>query len=576
MLLALLFPLSSAEILITEVMYNPEGDDNTKEFIELYLSNSLNLTSFIIKDSSSEDILELVSFIPSLYALIVEEGFNDSSLNLSAVSVYSIGATIGNGLGNSEDTITITFPNGTAAETVSYNSSFGGNGDGNSLQRIDGIWISASPTPGFQNNATSKSMITFNSLPIVTITPIIEEILYTAVSYTKLFALTIDGKDSCSSKDSVTVLYTITNHTGIEKQEDFTVDVGCTKTADTGKFTPTAAGNYTLCGTIINSTVKTAPAQKNPTCSSFYVLDTATLSCDLSINITTAEQLIYTAGEAIKFKTELTNKTFPFTIEYWIEDLFGKIVKPKETTANTNQKSWKTAIKEEDRVLFIKATLNPLCHDRNETNNIAEKMFIVKGAPMVISSESVSEDSVIIIDDVTPDPVALGSIVKAEMTIYKGNTRQYAFTAWVERNGKILSEKTKFNLKDKFTNYSLTLPILLKSACDRGVTSGDAELIVEGMGIHVEKEISLTDSDDDCAKEVVNPETSTKETTIKKDTSQLSSDESPPAFSRRSSYSQESEGIVVYESNSSKSRNIIPPLLIVTLGLLSMILVLKK
>lgn len=575
LLLLLLLSLSSAEMVINEVMYNSEGNDDTKEYIELYLSEPLNLTYFIIKDASSEDILELVSFVPSSYALIVEEGFNDSSVNLSTVSLYSAGATIGNQLGNTGDTITFTFPNGIVVDTVSYNNSWGGNGDGSSLQRLDGAWQPAAPTPGFRNAAFGNPLITFNYLPMVTITPVLDGMLYTAVSYTKLFALKVDGKDSCSSKDSVTVLYTITNHTGIEKEDDFTVDIGCTKTADTGEFSPRVAGNYTLCGMIINSTLLNATII-NSSCQQFQVLDTSTLSCDLSVNITTAEQLMYTVGESIKFKTELNNKTFPFTVDYWIEDLFGNKVKPKETTSNTHQKSWKTAINEEDRVLFIKAKLNSLCHDLNETNNVAEKMFIVKGTPLVFSSVSVPEDSTLAIGDITPNPAVLGKAIKAEITVYKGDTRQYAFTAWVERNGKVLSEKTKFNLKEKFINYSLTLPIPLKSACDLDIENGKAELVVEGLGLRVEEEILLTDGDNDCEKETIVSKTTAEDTAAEEDNSQhFSSDgvySSP--LSRRSSVQE--GGIVVYESNASKSRNLIPYFLIVTLGLLSLVLVLKK
>ena len=36
-------------------MYNPEGSDNNKEFIEIYSDDYTNLTDFIIEDISIDD-----------------------------------------------------------------------------------------------------------------------------------------------------------------------------------------------------------------------------------------------------------------------------------------------------------------------------------------------------------------------------------------------------------------------------------------------------------------------------------------------------------------------------------------
>jgi len=132
-------------------MYNPEGQDNNKEYIEL--KTNLNITGFIIQDRSSEDTLELIKYFPSNYSLIVEEGFNHT--NISA-TIYSVGTTIGNGLNNQEDIIVI--KNGTEIfDAIHYFSEWGADGNKNSLCLIENSWQECPPTPGIENLATLKN-----------------------------------------------------------------------------------------------------------------------------------------------------------------------------------------------------------------------------------------------------------------------------------------------------------------------------------------------------------------------------------------------------------------------------------
>ncbi len=88
---------------INEVMFNPSGNDNNKEFVEITGTN--NLSSYFIGDIVSNDSLELIHYCHECnFSLIVEEGFNYSDINCS---IYSVGTTIGNGLSNEEDAIFI-------------------------------------------------------------------------------------------------------------------------------------------------------------------------------------------------------------------------------------------------------------------------------------------------------------------------------------------------------------------------------------------------------------------------------------------------------------------------------------
>ncbi|MDD5133407.1 MAG: lamin tail domain-containing protein [Candidatus Nanoarchaeia archaeon] len=93
-----------AELRINEVVYNPLGKDNYKEFVEIYSDEPINLTNWTISDGDSEDILKKLNDIDSNYALIVE---TDYILNIPEnVALYSAGASIGNGL-SEDDKVTL-------------------------------------------------------------------------------------------------------------------------------------------------------------------------------------------------------------------------------------------------------------------------------------------------------------------------------------------------------------------------------------------------------------------------------------------------------------------------------------
>jgi hypothetical protein len=62
LVLVLCVGIVSAEIRINEVMYNPEGNDNNQEFIEIYSDVKLNLSDFIIGDIASNDSLEILKW----------------------------------------------------------------------------------------------------------------------------------------------------------------------------------------------------------------------------------------------------------------------------------------------------------------------------------------------------------------------------------------------------------------------------------------------------------------------------------------------------------------------------------
>ncbi len=142
-----------ADILINEVMYDPAGNDNDREFVEIITDGFLNLSDYIIADAVSNDTLVGISYFPESFSLVVEEGFNATGIN---ASIYSIGKTIGNNLNNDQDTVSLYYPNGTRLDTMNYTNSIGGSNNGKSLERdANGSWVESmvdGGTPGRQNS----------------------------------------------------------------------------------------------------------------------------------------------------------------------------------------------------------------------------------------------------------------------------------------------------------------------------------------------------------------------------------------------------------------------------------------
>lgn len=128
--------------LISEILYNPGGDDNNNEYVEIKLNN---LSNYSISDLVSSDNLTLLYFYGGNFSLIVEEGFNYSGIS---ASIYSAGATIGNGLNNDYDVIFLKDKNGSIVEVAYYSSEMGG--DNKSLCVEGSGFVECESSPGFE------------------------------------------------------------------------------------------------------------------------------------------------------------------------------------------------------------------------------------------------------------------------------------------------------------------------------------------------------------------------------------------------------------------------------------------
>ena len=154
------FHVASAAVSINEIMYDLEGADTGREWIEVYNNSdsSVDLSTFKFFEADTNHALVVASgesaLAPHGYAVIVSdpEKFQIDWPNFSG-SVFDSSFS----LSNEGEALIIKDENLNVVNEYSYLSSTGAAGDGKSLQLVSGVWKGAPPTPGKTNEATSPN-----------------------------------------------------------------------------------------------------------------------------------------------------------------------------------------------------------------------------------------------------------------------------------------------------------------------------------------------------------------------------------------------------------------------------------
>tara|TARA_Y100000310_G_scaffold138289_2_gene137246 strand:- start:45359 stop:46801 length:1443 start_codon:yes stop_codon:yes gene_type:complete len=131
-------------IIITEIMYDPEGKDNNKEYVEI-LTEGKKLENYTIEDYGATDQLILKKESNSSYSLIVEEEFNYSKIN---ATIYTVGATIGNNLNNDKDLVLLRNQENKILDAIIYSSKKGGSNNNKALCKTKNELYECLPSPG--------------------------------------------------------------------------------------------------------------------------------------------------------------------------------------------------------------------------------------------------------------------------------------------------------------------------------------------------------------------------------------------------------------------------------------------
>jgi len=225
------------------------------------------------------------------------------------------------------------------------------------------------------------------------------------------------------------------------------------------------------------------------------------LGCDYAVNFILTKTLFDNSSDfsfqvrASKIKGASTN----FTMRAKIEDLTGKFIRDYKPFTNQSITTKRTSTEytpnlEESKSYVLYSNITTQCNDTNPENNFDTRIITIKGKPL-------REDSSIDIEKVydlgTDKKAKFGQIIRIKLNAYKGNTNKKSIAVWIEDNkGNRLSKQSKTNLEQKYTNYSLTLPIQIKPNCDEDFDDDDYIIIARGLDSEDEEDIEIEDLTD--------------------------------------------------------------------------------
>ena len=366
-LLLLLLPVCAVSV--TEVLPNPPGDDNNKEYVEFLTTFPLNAT-FVFSDGDSNDTLRPVVTLGDESAahtllLIVEEGHNVTLLNESFTLahedarciVFTAGATIGNNLENTGDELLL-WADGTPVVSSAYAVPAGScaDGFGCSLANDGEGWrlVNATPclldTPAFDEvNLTTTDPpagnITTNSSDDL-VTNVTEGTLNGTMPGNVTLNTTLNGSIDMDLAGNLT-----TNVSA--NQTNATTNVSMNESMDAMNLSTNLTTNLSInlasnVTTNISATVNSSLSM-NVTIPNALNLTNATqnasvTSCAYVFDLwTNAEHL--DEGDSLSFQPQLVveNRSLSrlaYSFAYWFVNEDGDLVRDRASTTNTNKKSF--------------------------------------------------------------------------------------------------------------------------------------------------------------------------------------------------------------------------------------------
>ena len=223
--------------------------------------------------------------------------------------------------------------------------------------------------------------------------------------------------------------------------------------------------------------------------------------CDYAVEFILAKTVFDNSSE-FSFKiraSKVSGSSTNFTSRAKIEDLNGKLIREYEPFTNEPITKQRTSTEytpnlEDGKSYFMGLNVTVQCSDTNEDNNFDTRIITIRGKPLQEES-SISIENIL---DLGSDKKAkFGQIVRVRLSAYKGNTNKKSVALWIESDkGKKLSKQSSANLEDKYTNYSITIPVQIIPNCDNDFKDDDYILKAEGLDAEDEEEIKIEDITD--------------------------------------------------------------------------------
>lgn len=398
LLAAFLFVLSvpfAISLQITEIMHNPSGSDTGREWVEIYNNDSSahNITGWKLNTDGIDHSFNVPPSNGGQGSMVIQPG--GFAVIVQNASLFLVDYPGHNGtvidsswsdLSNSQNK-TIWIKNSTIIfDNVTYSLA----GEGNSSCIINNSFNSCPPTPGAANVLNGSAGNSSTQTADATLGFLVNNSLVNS-TYT-IFRANITGKD-CARLDNITLAYNITPGAS----SSLSAEISCA--ASLASWTPSSAGNYTICGSINNVSFADTNASNNEGCRTVVVIGSAK-QCNTSVSI--LSDSVVNSSVTLEYKLLLSDSACnesSVEVEYWIEDLFGSYMKAKLNTtqefscSKTVGRQWTPDSMTGTEAYKIKAVLRTSCPDNN-SDNYAEKLIVVRGSQAVASVAPSSSSSV--------------------------------------------------------------------------------------------------------------------------------------------------------------------------------------
>jgi|GEM_PF-705656 len=158
LIVAALPRLASAQVVISEIMYDAPGSDSKAEWIELQNTGDtpVDIAKWKLNDGSNHVLnappkngsTGTTVIAPGDFLILAADATTFESSHAVNVSVLDTVMDLSNDKGS----ISLLNASSSVEDKVSYTSSRGGSGTGESLQKVNGKLVAAVPTPGAINS----------------------------------------------------------------------------------------------------------------------------------------------------------------------------------------------------------------------------------------------------------------------------------------------------------------------------------------------------------------------------------------------------------------------------------------
>ncbi len=188
--------------------------------------------------------------------------------------------------------------------------------------------------------------------------------------------------------------------------------------------------------------------------------------CDVSLTLETDKEQ-YKNGETIKIYNKLSNKSYDFSIEYWIEDNQSNIIKEKLTTTNTNVKQFTPKLGD-NTTLVLKnnlASIDCININNNTYNELLVFVEVEKDPEYNLTIQKIFLNR--------SKKIEIGNNLTAQIAAYSGNISNYSIDYYINN----VTDSFSYLISNQF-NYSI-FNITLEIPNDCSINAGNYSLIAK-------------------------------------------------------------------------------------------------